>query len=101
MKFESRNSDKPAGRVVLTVMGEDKIGIVARFAKTLADNHISIYDITQKLTQGLFLMVVVGDLTNATCTLAELSQAIDREAKSLGVAAGVQHEKLFKAIHRI
>lgn len=97
-------SGKPSdsrGRVVVTVMGEDHVGIVARIAKALADNNVSIADISQKLTGTLFLMVVVGDLSRATCSLEELKEAVTMEARSLGVAAAVQHEKLFNAMHRI
>jgi len=89
------------GRVVITVMGEDHVGIVARIAKALADHNVSIADISQKLTGTLFLMVVVGDLARATCSLEELKEAVNMEARSLGVSAAVQHEKLFKAMHRI
>ena len=89
------------GRVVVTVMGEDHVGIVARIAKALADHNVSIADISQKLTGTLFLMVVVGDLARATCSLEELKEAVGQEARSLGVSAAVQHEKLFKAMHRI
>lgn len=89
------------GRVVITVMGEDHVGIVARIAKALADNNVSIADISQKLTGSLFLMVVVGDLSRASCSLDELKEAVAQEARSLGVSAAVQHEKLFKAMHRI
>lgn len=94
-----RHTEK--GRVVISVMGEDHVGIVARIAKALADHNVSIADISQKLTGTLFLMVVVGDLTRATCTVEELKEAIAQEARGLGVAASVQHEKLFKAMHRI
>lgn len=89
------------GRVVITVMGEDHVGIVARIAKALADNNVSIADISQKLTGSLFLMVVVGDLSRSSVSLADLKEAINQEARSLGVSAAVQHEKLFKAMHRI
>ena len=89
------------GRVVITVMGEDHVGIVARIAKALADNGVSIADISQKLTGSLFLMVVVGDLSRSSCSLEELREAVNQEARSLGVSAAVQHEKLFRAMHRI
>lgn len=88
-------------RVVITVMGQDQVGIVARVAKVLADRQVPIVDITQKLIQGLFVMVLVADLTSASCTLLELKEALDREARELGVSAAVQHEKLFQAMHRI
>ena len=94
-------SAESRGRVVVTVMGEDHVGIVARIAKALADNNVSIADISQKLTGNLFLMIVVGDLSAASCSLEELKEAIAREARTLGVNASVQHEKLFKAMHRI
>jgi ACT domain-containing protein len=89
------------GRVVISVMGEDHVGIVARIAKALADHDVSIADISQKLTGTLFMMIVVGDLSRASCTLDELREAVQQEARTLGVAASVQHEKLFKAMHRI
>ena len=97
----NQRTGEERGRVVVSVMGQDSVGIVARISKALADRNVSIADISQKLTQGLFLMIVVGDMTNADCTLEELKEAIGREARTLGVSAGVQHEKLFKAMHRI
>jgi ACT domain-containing protein len=96
-----RAGAEPGGRVVVTVMGQDTVGIVARISKVLADQNVSIFDITQRLTQGLFIMVVVADMSQATCTLSELQESIAQEARSLGVSAAVQHEKLFKSMHRI
>jgi ACT domain-containing protein len=89
------------GRVVVTVMGEDHVGIVARIAKALADHNVSIADISQKLVGSLFLMIVVGDLSRSSSSLEDIKEAVAQEARSLGVSAAVQHEKLFKAMHRI
>jgi ACT domain-containing protein len=96
-----KSSSEARGRVVVTVMGEDHVGIVARIAKALADHNVSIFDISQRLTGTLFLMVVVADMSRASCSLEELKEAVAQEARSLGVSASVQHEKLFKAMHRI
>lgn len=92
---------KDSANIVISVMGQDRVGIVAGIAKALAEMNVSIVDINQKITQGMFLMVLVGNIGEAHGNLAQIRERVQREAENLGVSAAVQHEKLFHAMHRI
>lgn len=88
-------------RVIISVMGADRPGIVASLTRVLAEQNVNIVDITQKVTQGLFMMLMIVDISSATLDLAALRDRLDRTSEALGVRSIVQHEKLFQYMHRI
>jgi len=87
--------------LVISVMGRDQVGIVYRISKVLADLNVSIVDIDQKVTEGMFLMVVVANIADSQATLDVIRERLQREAGTLGISVAVQSEKLFKAMHRV
>lgn len=88
-------------RIVLTIVGKDKVGIIATVSQKLAENSINILNINQNILDGFFNMVMLADITNAKVSLQELQNLLKNEGDKLGVDVRVQHEDIFLAMHRI
>ena len=87
-------------KAVVTVMGDDKVGIVAGITKILADHKCNILDISQTLTQGIFAMILVIELPEALDLLL-LRDQLEEAGKKLGVKVVLQHADIFQFMHRI
>ncbi|MDI9619306.1 MAG: ACT domain-containing protein [Candidatus Nezhaarchaeota archaeon] len=87
--------------IVVTVIGVDKPGIVAGITSVLASLNVNIEDISQTVLRGFFAMIMVADISKATCSLSQLRDKLELKAKELGVEVFVQHSEIFRAIHRV
>ena len=85
-------------KAVLTVMGIDKTGIIAKTSSLLYENDINILDINQTIMQNIFTMVMLVDVSSTKLDFGELS---DKLGKELGVEIRIQHEDIFNSMHRI
>ena len=90
-----------ATRSVVTVIGEDRVGIIAGVTQVLAEHHVNILDISQTIMQELFTMIMVCDLAKSTLDFSHLSEALKAKGQELGVQISIQHEDVFKFMHRI
>jgi ACT domain-containing protein len=88
-------------RAVLTVLGVDRIGIVARVSGVLAEHGVNIEDIRMTLMDDLFTMIALLDLAPATAPFATIQESLHRASQDLGVQVLVQRELLFRAMHRV
>ena len=88
-------------RIVVTVLGKDKTGIVAAISSELAKHRANIVDLTSAKMQDMFVMLILADISGAKSSFATIQRAIEKRAKRIGVQAIVQHEALFKAMHRV
>ncbi|MFO7951593.1 MAG: ACT domain-containing protein [Bacillota bacterium] len=88
-------------RVVITVIGPDRVGIIASVSAILADNNINILDISQTIMQEFFVMVMVADMNDASIDLVALKELLNREGEQLKLRIDVQHEDIFNFMHRI
>lgn len=88
-------------RIVMTIVGVDKVGIIAKASTLLADNKVNILNINQNIVDGVFNMVLIGDMGQAAVSVAELKEKADALGKSIGVEIRVQSEEIFTAMHRI
>ena len=88
-------------RVVISVMGRNQVGILAATSKVLAEHRVDIVDITQKIVDDLFLMMIVADLPAAGLSLHDLNESLKAPASRLGLQVVAQHEKVFKYMHRV
>lgn len=88
-------------RIVLTIVGKDKVGIIARVSRTLAECNINIININQNIMQGFFNMVLIADMSNANVTLKEAQEKFAALGKEIGVEIRLQSEEIFTAMHRI
>jgi ACT domain-containing protein len=92
---------KDKEHVVITVMGHDRVGIVASVSKALAECNANIVDITQTILQDIFAMILMVDVSAASKDLMEIQDIMAETGKTLGVNIVVQHEDIFRYMHRI
>lgn len=88
-------------RVIISVLGHDKVGIIAAVANILAEANVNILDISQTILQGFFTMVMVVDTSGSKLELGALRDILTAKAGELGLQVTVQHEDIFKFMHRI
>ncbi len=88
-------------RAVVTVMGRDKTGIIAKTSTMLAEYNINILDITQTILQDIFTMIMMVDTKNCTIGFDELSGNLESLGNEIGVEIKIQHADIFNSMHRI
>jgi ACT domain-containing protein len=86
---------------IITVVGSDKVGIIARVSAFLAERNINIEDISQTVLSGNFVMMMMVNLSQGNKTLETLKEELTQMGKSLNVSISLMHEGVFKAMHRI
>ena len=92
---------KGRDHVVVTVVGVDKVGIVAKVSGLLARHNVNIIDISQTIMGDLFTMIMLVDLEKADLSLETLSKRLEALSKRIGIQIIVQHERIFRFMHRI
>ena len=88
-------------KAVVTVIGMDKPGIVAGISTVLANHEVNITDISQSYAGEFFTMILVVDFEKSSATLKEVDEELKKAGKEIGVFVSIQHEDMFKAMHRI
>lgn len=88
-------------RAVLTVVGKDKTGIIAKVSGFLAERKVNILDISQTILQDYFAMIMLVDVTGAAISLAQLADECAEMGKNIGMSIHVQHEEIFNAMHNV
>lgn len=88
-------------KAVITVIGQDHVGITAKVCTILAESNINILDISQTIVGGYFNMITVVDITNATSNHEEISAKFEALGNEMGLKITIQHTKIFDAMHRI
>ncbi|MDD6798419.1 MAG: ACT domain-containing protein [Bacteroides sp.] len=88
-------------KVVITVVGKDTVGIIARVCTYLAEAGINILDISQTIVSGYFNMMMIVDMTSSKKTFDEVSAELDRAGEEIGVSIKCQREEIFDMMHRI
>lgn len=88
-------------KVVITIVGEDRVGIIAMVSKLLADSNTNILNINQNILDGYFNMVMIADMTNSSMALKELQQLLRGRGEEIGLDIKVQHEDIFRLMHRV
>lgn len=86
---------------IVTVVGEDKVGIIAGVCTLLAESNVNILDITQTIMQGKFTMVMAVDVGKTGVSIGELGAKLETLGERLGISIRIQREEIFDAMHRI
>jgi ACT domain-containing protein len=86
---------------IITVVGRDKVGIIAKVSAFLSERGVNIEDISQTILSGNFVMMMSVDIGSTTASLAELNKELQAIGEQLGVSISTMHEKVFGAMHRI
>lgn len=88
-------------KAVVTVLGFDRKGIIARVSNILYERGINILDISQTILNGYFHMVMIVDISEPTCRFDELQGDLNRLGEELGVQIRIQKNEIFEAMHQI
>lgn len=92
-------SETATDRAIISVLGADRSGIVAKVATLLAEQDVNILDISQTILQGLFTMTMLVDLKGAD--FATIHDGLDKLSEELGVQVTIQREDVFKFMYRL
>ncbi len=95
MQERSKNS------AVITVVGKDRVGIIAHVSRLLADSQININDISQTIMDDVFTMIMMVDLEHMTIDIKTLADHLEALGHQMGLSIRVQHSDIFDAMHRI
>jgi len=88
-------------RAIVTVIGTDRVGIIANVCSLLASNGVNILDISQTVLQEYFTMVMLVDTTGCSLPFADLSQSLKKRGEEQQLSIRIQREDIFDAMHRI
>ena len=88
-------------RAIVTVIGKDRVGIIAEVCALLAKNQINVLDISQTILEGNFTMIMVVDTSACDIPFSDLVTTLEKEGTVLDLTVHAQREDLFQAMHRI
>ena len=88
-------------KIIVTLSGSDKIGIVARITAVLAKFNVNIEDIRQTITQGCFMMILLGNINESSYTFKEIKEALVQCGKELEMEIWIQKKEIFDKMHTI
>lgn len=88
-------------RTIITVVGKDSVGIIAKVCTYLANNKINILDISQTIVQGFFNMMMIVDMNNSSKDFELVANELEQIGDEIGVSIKAQHEDIFDKMHRI
>ena len=86
---------------IVTVLGQDRVGIIAAVCNRLAAYNVNILDISQTILQGAFTMVMAVDVSKSTASFGELGKGLDELGAQMGLSIRIQREEIFDAMHSI
>lgn len=88
-------------KAVITVVGKDTVGIIAKVSTVLMENSVNILDISQTTMQDMFTMIMLVDTQSSGIDVKSLSERLEAVANEMGLSIHVQNEELFNSMHRI
>ena len=93
--------EKPLKKSIITVLGKDAVGIIAKVCTYLANNNINILDINQTITGGYLNMMMIVESEEIIKTFPDMSAELEQIGEEIGVKIQAQHEDIFEMMHRI
>ena len=88
-------------KIVISVLGRDRVGIIAMVSTVLAENGVNILNLDQTILDGFFNMIMTADMSGAKISLKELQAVLREKGEAMGLEIRVQHTDIFQAMHRI
>ena len=88
-------------KTIITVVGNDTVGIIAKVCTYLADNNVNILDISQTIVQGYFNMMMIVEVNESVEHFSEIADGLEKLGQEIGVIIKMQHEDIFNSMHRI
>ena len=93
--------EKTLDKAIITGVGKDTVGIIAKGCTYLAGNGVNILDISQTIVSGYFNMMMITDISGATKSFAAISDEMEKLGEEIGVVIKCQREEIFEKMHRI
>ena len=88
-------------KTIITVVGKDTVGIIAKICTYLANNRVNILDISQTIVQDFFNMMMIADFKKSTKSFDQISKELEQVGEEIGVTIKCQKEEIFNKMHRI
>lgn len=88
-------------KAIVTVVGQDRVGIIAAVCVHLAQFNVNVLDISQTVMQGYFTMMMVVDVSQCNIPVAQLAQELEEKGKQMKLSIRLQREDIFDAMHRV
>lgn len=98
---QSVQKHSPVERIIITAFGKNRVGILAKMTEVLAKNNCDILDLTQKLMQDFFTIMLLVDISNSPNSFEQIKTDLIQAGETLDLKVVVQHEEIFNAMHRI
>lgn len=99
--FGTAFHEKTEGRMIVTSFGKNQPGVISSISQTLSDCNCDILDVSQKIMQDFFTLIMLVDIQNAVCPFGIIKSRLAETSAKLGIRILAQHEDVFKAMHRI
>ena len=88
-------------RIVISVLGRDRVGIIAMVSTVLAENGVNILNLDQSIIDGFFNMILIADMSGSHISLKELQEVLKAKGDAIGLDIRVQHADIFQVMHRV
>lgn len=88
-------------KIVISVLGRDRVGIIAMVSTVLAENGVNILNLDQSILDGFFNMILIADMSGASISLKELQDILRGKGEAIGLEIRVQHADIFQVMHRV
>ncbi len=88
-------------KAVITVIGNDRVGIISKISAFLAEKEINIVDISQTIMQNMFCMIMLVEFDGKKVNIGKISDELSEIGKQMGLSIHTQREELFQSMHRI
>lgn len=88
-------------KLVVTVVGKDRVGIIAMVSQILSENNVNILSINQNIMDGFFNMVLIAEISESKIKLADLQKTLREKGQEINVDIKAQHEDIFNVMHSV
>ena len=88
-------------KIVISVLGRDRVGIIAMVSTVLAENEVNILNLDQTILDGFFNMIMTADMGGAKISLKELQEILRSKGEAIGLEIRAQHADIFQVMHRV
>ncbi len=88
-------------KAVITVLGKDMVGILAKVSSVCAEKNVNVIEVTQSIMQDMFAMIMMVDVSNSTIPFADLADELVSVGETMGLKIHVMHEDIFNSMHKI
>ncbi len=99
--MEKERRGQEMDKVIITVVGKDTVGIIAKVCTYLSENNVNVLDISQTIVQEYFNMMMIADISQATTSFEEIYTRLETLGEEIGVKIHCQREEIFTKMHRI